>query len=43
MHAVADMASRVRDELEYIARQSLWLDLFILLATPMALLRSSHG
>ncbi|WP_414158940.1 sugar transferase [Pseudomonas sp. BNK-45] len=41
--AVSDMASRVRDDLEYIARQSLWLDLFILLATPMALLRSGHG
>ncbi|GAC1032246.1 hypothetical protein thsps21_30740 [Pseudomonas sp. No.21] len=41
--AVSDMASRVRDDLEYIRRQSLWLDLFILLATPMALLRSGHG
>ncbi|MDF3132814.1 sugar transferase [Pseudomonas extremaustralis] len=41
--AVSDMASRVRDDLEYIARQSLWLDLFILLATPIALLRSGHG
>lgn len=41
--AVSDMASRGRDDLEYIARQSLWLDLFILLATPMALLRSGHG
>ena len=41
--AVSDMASRVNDDLEYIARQSLRLDLFILLATPMALLRSGHG
>ncbi|WP_271103814.1 sugar transferase [Pseudomonas tohonis] len=41
--AIADMALRVRDDLEYISRQSLWLDLFILLATPLALLRSARG
>ncbi|WP_225920034.1 sugar transferase [Pseudomonas vanderleydeniana] len=40
--AVSDMASRVSDDLEYIARYSFWLDLYILLATPMALLRSGH-
>lgn len=41
--AIADMALRVSDDLEYIARQSLWLDLFILLATPVSLLRSARG
>lgn len=41
--AIADMALRVRDDLEYITRQSLWLDLYILLATPLALLRSARG
>jgi lipopolysaccharide/colanic/teichoic acid biosynthesis glycosyltransferase len=40
--SIADMASRVHDDLEYIARQSLWLDLFILVATPVSLLRSAH-
>jgi len=41
--AAADMAARVQDDREYIARQSLRLDLFILLATPLALLRSADG
>ena len=40
--AAADMAARVQDDLEYIARQSLALDLFILLSTPLALLRSAY-
>lgn len=39
----ADMAARVQDDREYIARQSFMLDLFILLATPLALLRSANG
>ena len=38
----ADMAMRVDADLEYIARQSLLLDLLILLATPLALVRSGH-
>ena len=41
--AIADMALRVRDDLEYITCQSLWLDLYILLATPLTLLRSARG
>ncbi|WP_233473248.1 sugar transferase [Metapseudomonas otitidis] len=41
--AIADMALRVSDDLEYISRQSLWLDLFILLVTPLTLLRSARG
>lgn len=38
----SDMAQRIDADLEYIARQSLRLDLLILLATPKALLRSGY-
>ncbi|SHM56597.1 putative colanic acid biosysnthesis UDP-glucose lipid carrier transferase [Pseudomonas asturiensis] len=38
--ASEDMALRINADLEYIGRQSLFLDLRILFATPMALLRS---
>ena len=41
--AISDMALRVHDDLEYVTCQSLWLDMFILLATPMALLRAAIG
>ncbi|PTS82353.1 hypothetical protein DBR00_19830 [Pseudomonas sp. HMWF032] len=38
---IADMLLRVADDLEYISRQSVFLDTFIVLSTPLALLRGT--
>ena len=38
LHTAADVRTRVRLDIEYIERQSLWLDLWIMLVTVPVLL-----